>query len=169
VTTVASPVFVDTNVLIYAHSALAPLHAVAFAALQDLAAAGTELVISRQTLREYLAGMTRPGLFTGMLPMPTLIADVQIIEAQFRVVEDGPAVTAQLLALLTRVTAGGKQVHDANVVATMLAHGIPNLLTNNVADFARFGAYITVVPLVPPAPPAPPPAAPAPPPPPGGP
>jgi hypothetical protein len=31
----------------------------------------------------------------------------------------------------------------------MLAHGIPKLLTHNVADFNGFAAYITVVPLVP--------------------
>ena len=32
----------------------------------------------------------------------------------------------------------GKQVHDANIVATMLAHGVGRLLTFNVADFQRF-------------------------------
>jgi len=32
----------------------------------------------------------------------------------------------------------------------MLAHGIPNLLTQNTADFNRFSGYLTVVPLVPP-------------------
>lgn len=159
-TTVASPVFVDTNVLIYAHSALAPWHAAAFSALQDLAAAGADMCISRQTLREYLSGMTRASAFTGSAPLPSLLADVQRIEAQFRVVEDGPVVTAQLLALLARIPSRGKQIHDANIVATMLAHGIPNLLTYNLGDFARFSSLITVVPLVPPAPPTPPPIVP---------
>ncbi len=41
------------------------------------------------------------------------------------------------------------QVHDANIVATMLAQGIQKLLTHNVADCKRFAAHITVMPLVP--------------------
>ena len=41
------------------------------------------------------------------------------------------------------------QARESKAVATMLEHGIPNLLTDNTADFARFGGLITVVPLVP--------------------
>jgi hypothetical protein len=43
---------------------------------------------------------------------------------------------------------GGKQVHNANIVATMLAHGIPRLFTHNVADFNRFSTLIEILPLV---------------------
>ncbi len=64
-----------------------------------------------------------------------------------RLAEDGSEVTAQLLDFLRRVPTGGKQVHDANLVATMLTHGIAHLLTFNEADFRRFGALIT--PIVP--------------------
>ena len=47
---------------------------------------------------------------------------------------------------LTRSFAfGGTQVHDANIVATMLAHGETRLLTFNEADFRRFGSLIEVV------------------------
>jgi hypothetical protein len=53
------------------------------------------------------------------------------------------------LSLLGTVACAGKQIHDANIIATMLAHGIPKLLTHNVADFSRFTAHIKVLPLVP--------------------
>jgi len=43
---------------------------------------------------------------------------------------------------------GGKQVHDANIVATMQANGGVRLLTDNTADFARFEPIFTLVPLV---------------------
>ncbi len=147
-TTAADPTFIDTNILIYTKQALSPFHAAAVGKLQALAAAGHPLWISRQTLREYLAVMSRPGALTAPVPMAALIADVRSFESQFLVAEDGPAVTAQLLALLGSVPCLGKQVHDANIVATMLAHGIPRLLTHNVADFARFAGYITVLPLL---------------------
>jgi hypothetical protein len=37
------------------------------------------------------------------------------------------------------------QVHDARLVAAMLVHSIPNLLTLNAADFARYADIITAV------------------------
>jgi predicted nucleic acid-binding protein len=39
----------------------------------------------------------------------------------------------------------GRQVHDANIVATMLAHGETRLLTSNRSDFKRFAHAIEVV------------------------
>jgi predicted nucleic acid-binding protein len=148
-TATADPVFVDTNILIYAKSAGSPLHGVAVTRLDELEAAGTELWVSRQILREFVAGMTRPGVANPMPPLADVLADARRFESRFRVGEDGPLITAEWLQLLAAVPCGGKQVHDANIVATMLVHGIPNLLTHNVADFQRFAAYITVLPLVP--------------------
>jgi predicted nucleic acid-binding protein len=152
-TTAASPVFVDTNVLVYTRVAAPPLHAIAISALDQLRASGVELWTSRQVLREYLAATTRPGTITPAVPTADLVADVQGFLTRFMIAEDGPRVTAHLLNLLGSVACQGKQVHDANIVATMQAHGIPNLLTHNTGDFARFSTYITVVPLVAPAPP----------------
>lgn len=146
--TVADPVFVDTNILIYAQQALSPFHGLATAKLRDLASAGHPLWFSRQTFREYLAAMSRPGALTTPVPMAALTADVRSFEGQFSVAEDGPAVTTHLLALLTSVSCAGKQVHDANIVATMLAHGIPKLLTHNVADFTHFATRIILMPLI---------------------
>jgi predicted nucleic acid-binding protein len=50
---------------------------------------------------------------------------------------------------LAAIRAGRRQVHDANVVATMQAFGIARLLTDNIVDFNRFGSLIVVLPLVP--------------------
>jgi predicted nucleic acid-binding protein len=47
--------------------------------------------------------------------------------------------------LSRRYSFGGRQVHDANVVATMLAHGERRLLTFNEADFRRFTPLIEVI------------------------
>ncbi len=63
------------------------------------------------------------------------------------VADDGPQVTARLLELMEHIPIRGKQVHDANVVATMLAYDVHNLLTHNTADFARYSDLITVLPL----------------------
>jgi predicted nucleic acid-binding protein len=63
---------------------------------------------------------------------------------RFEVADDTSAVTERLLQLLANYKLGGKQVHDANIVATMQAYGIPALLTHNTKDFERFGEVIRI-------------------------
>ena len=57
--------------------------------------------------------------------------------------------TEELRRLVTCFPTGGKRVHDANLAATMLAHGVTRLLTFNEADFHRFGALVAVEPIEP--------------------
>ena len=47
--------------------------------------------------------------------------------------------------LCRSVAVAGRQVHDANIVATMLGHGETRLLTANRSDFRRFEPRIEVV------------------------
>ena len=65
--------------------------------------------------------------------------------AGFDILEDGPYVTNTLATLCRDVPVAGKQVHDANIVATMLAHGERRLLTFNARDFRRYGKRIKLV------------------------
>ena len=148
-TTAANRLFVDSNVLVYSRVVAAPFHREAVDALDGLRTSGKELWISRQIIREFIASVTRPQSFSQPMPIADVIADVRIIESTTTVVDETATVTQQLLALLAAIPCGGKQVHDANIVATMLVHGVPNLLTHNVADFKRFGHLINVIPLVP--------------------
>jgi predicted nucleic acid-binding protein len=112
-------------------------------------AAGHPFWISRQIVRDYLAVMSRQGTITAAPSRSALLADAQRFLTGFQVAEDGPAVTTHLLSLLKSAARAGKQVYDANIVATMLTHGIPALLTDTAADFTRFAGCITVMPLVP--------------------
>lgn len=49
-----------------------------------------------------------------------------------------------LFRLLDVVPCSGKQVRDANIVATMTAHGVRVLVTLNPRDFERFVPAIEV-------------------------
>lgn len=148
-TMAADPHFIDTNILVYAQLTLSPWHGTAVTKLQDLESAGAQLWISRQVIREFLAAMTAPGVLTGTIPAAALVKDIGDFSSRFPIAEDGPGVTNNLLNLLATIPMGGKQIHDANIVATMLVYNIPKLLTHNTKDFARFASFITVVPLVP--------------------
>lgn len=144
----AEPIFLDTNVLVYASTIRAPLHRAAQQAIQQLDDSGKEIWISRQILREYLATLSRPQTFTNPLSTETLIADIHQFQSRFQIAEDNPQVTERLLALMAEVAVGGRQVHDANIVATMQVYNIKELLTHNTADFDRFSDVITVLPLI---------------------
>ncbi len=137
-------VFIDTCVLVYATTPLSPFHQAARDALGTTAGDGA---ISRQVLREFLAVMSRVQASAAPLAMPVLAAAVNAFALRYSVLEDGPAVTDELLRLLASTACGGRQIHDANIVATMLSHGVTRLLTHNVADFHRFEPQIEVVPI----------------------
>ena len=66
------------------------------------------------------------------------------VRALLRLLDETVRVTERLLSLLDEVECAGKQVHDANLVATMLAHGIETLATINVSDFRRFLPRIVI-------------------------
>jgi predicted nucleic acid-binding protein len=136
--------FVDTNVLVYATATSAPFRDRARAAVVRLAA-NEPLSVSRQILREYVAVMTRPQTWGRALSLAEAMTDAAVFERRFTVLEDGQLVWDQLMDLSRLYSFGGRQVHDANVVATMLAHGERRLLTFNEADFRRFTPLIEVI------------------------
>jgi predicted nucleic acid-binding protein len=148
-TTGVDPVFIDTNVLVNANIATAPFHSAALQELRSFQNSGITLWISRQVIREYLATLSRPQTFSSPQPVSVLASQVSYFVTHFAIAEDGPAVTANLMALLASLPIGGRQVHDANIVATMQAQGITRLLTRNVSDFNRFAGLIQVIPLGP--------------------
>lgn len=63
---------------------------------------------------------------------------------RFDVADETSTVTEQLVQLLSYYSIGGRQIHDANIVATMMAYDIANLLTHNTQDFERFGECVAI-------------------------
>ncbi|QEA39103.1 type II toxin-antitoxin system VapC family toxin [Pistricoccus aurantiacus] len=107
------------------------------------AGGGRTLWISRQIIREYLVTMTRPQTFEN-LSKATVLEQVDQFVEHFHIADDTATVTNQLTRLVNDFPIGGKQVHDANIVATLLAYDIPCLLTHNIKDFERFDKTIVI-------------------------
>lgn len=141
----ADRIFLDTNILISAVLKESPRYFHARGVLRRLEERDIEVWVSRQVLRELLAVLSRPQAFSSPLQVADVLAVAQEYENQFVVAEDQSLVTQQLYLLLDKIPCGGKQVHDANIVATMLAFGVPQLVTYNIADFKRFDGLISVV------------------------
>jgi len=71
-------------------------------------------------MREYLAVVTRPQTWPVAITREEVLDDVSRLIGSFEILEDGPMVTELLVELCREIPAGGRQIHDANIVATML-------------------------------------------------
>lgn len=90
---------------------------------------------------------TNPRFFTPPKRINDVLSKVDTIFQLFYVADETAAVTQQLIELLKTYPTGGKQIHDANIVATMLAYNIDALPTQNVDHMRRFSDRITLLPL----------------------
>ena len=147
-TKVVEPVFVDTNNLVHANDEDSAFHADARARLTELDSSGCDLRINRQVLREYAVVVGRKMHEKNAFDAKALTADLSRFETEFLVADEDQEVTAQLKKLINSHAVKGKPVHDANIVATMLTHGITRLLTQNEGDFTRYRPLIEVLSLV---------------------
>ena len=142
-----SAVFLDTNVLVYASVVEAPLHGLARERIEGYEDEGRQLWISCQIVREFLATLTRAQSFARPVPTPLLLSQVEVFLRRLYLADDTAATTQCLVEILAGTAVGGRQVHDANIVATMNVLGVTHLLTHNTRDFGRSRDLITVLPL----------------------
>ena len=145
-TRVADRLVLDTNILLAATDQGRAEHSDAVMALNEWPASGTALYTSGQIMREYLSVATRPVAQNGLgLARTDAIANVKAMRVRLRFLPEHDKVNDRLLKLLEEVECTGKQVHDANVVATMLTHGVDTIVTMNTDDFARFADRVRVM------------------------
>lgn len=130
--------FVDTNILLRATVVNIPLHQECETLIKKMWSENIDLWISRQVIREYLVQVTHPHTLAVPLSIDQVMQQISIIQTLFHVADDIYQTTSQLIFLLQNYSIRGKQIHDANIVATMLTYGIDTLLTLNIEDFKRF-------------------------------
>lgn len=128
VMTDAKRIFVDTNVLIRATITSAPLHQEARVMLNRLSDAEVELWISPQVIREYIVNATRGQTYAQPVATDEVLDQIRRFRSVFQVAEETTAVLDRLLSLVSEVPLRGKQVHDINIVATMLVYEIDTLI-----------------------------------------
>jgi len=138
-------VFVDTNILLRSTILQFPDYAIVKPFVDTYIARGTELWISGQIIREYFNQTTRPQTFMEQMHAEQIEIQYKKIRAVFKIAHETEAVIEQFVKLLQTYPTGGKQVHDANIVATMLVYEIETLLTLNVDDLKRFADKITII------------------------
>ncbi len=99
-------------------------------------------------IREFVVHVTRPQQGFDALAPAKAAEYVRAFERIFRIADETSAVTHKMLELITTYPTGGRQVHDAKIVATMLVNEIKTLATIIVEDMRRFESVITLLPLL---------------------
>jgi predicted nucleic acid-binding protein len=142
-------VFADSNILVYRSSPASPFHFAAHSAFESLVESGTEIVASSQVVREFIRALHKSRPNSSAQERKQLIGFVQGAFQPIRLLSDNPQVLVRLYQLCSDYPAMLSQVHDANIVATMLEHGVRRILTHNTKHFEPLSSLIEIVPLLP--------------------
>lgn len=130
-------IFFDTNILVYLSNQESSFHLRVLEKVKELIDK-YEIWISRQVLREYAVVMTNSSLLQKPLTSEEVEKDMEKWANIFRVADEIEETTINLRELIVLYDIKGKNIHDANIIATMKTYNIESLFTLNLKDFKRF-------------------------------
>lgn len=137
----------DTNVLLRSSDPNSPLQALADASVTQLLERSAQLYITSQNIIEFWVVATRPATVNGLgWTVEQTRTEIEQILSQFPQLEETPQIFPHWFNLVTSYQLQGKRVHDARLVAVMLAHGVTHLLTFNPDDFRSINEIVVVHP-----------------------
>jgi len=139
----------DTNILVYAHREDAPFHKPAVRCLSELAEGRSTWAIPWPCLHEFLAIVTRPGIYHPPTPLSVALDHVDLLleSPTLVLLAESEQHWPDLRALLTASRVTGARVHDARIAALCRQHGVRELWSAD-RDFNRFPGLDVVNPLI---------------------
>jgi predicted nucleic acid-binding protein len=138
--------FIDTNVWVAKIIEDHTFHGRAETELIRRGENGDVFCVSSQIIRELISVCTLGRNLSRPLKWEEIQQQLDAMLAQTVFLSESELSTRKLIELGSRYTVIGKQIHDANIVATMLAHGVTRLVTFNPDDFKRFTEIEFIVP-----------------------
>jgi predicted nucleic acid-binding protein len=140
---------VDTNILLRLVQKNSLMHPEVVKTVVKLKRQGEPLCIIPQNLIEFWAVATRPINSNGLgLSTQETLQVMQKFKKTFVLLVDTPTIFSEWETLVIKYHVMGKQVHDARLVAAIVAHKLTHLLTLNIDDFRRYSEIIVVDPIV---------------------
>ena len=130
---------VDTNVLLRFSRHDDLHHQIVQDAVHKLEAEGHQLRTTLQNFAEFWNVATRPANQNGF--GHTIFETEQLLlglEKFFSLLPDSPEIYPIWKRLVVKYNVSGRQVHDARLAASMVAHNLTHILTFNVTDFERY-------------------------------
>ena len=131
-------ILLDTNVLLRLVQRRHPHSTLATHATNTLDARNETMLIAHQSIVEFWAVATRPINANGLgLTIEDAELELDGLKKLFRVLPELP-VHEEWQRIVVKHRVSGKSVHDARLVAAMIVHGVGEILTFNMQDFARY-------------------------------
>ncbi len=147
---------VDTNVLLRTFQPTHAMYGAASRSIALLVRQNEKLCILPQSIYECWVVATRPVAMNGLgMTVAQIQVEIASLKKHFSFLPDIPDIYPLWEQLVSRHAVVGKPAHDARIVAAMMAHGVPNLLTFNLSDFTRYPGITPVSPNSIVSPPAP--------------
>ncbi|MDA0349602.1 MAG: type II toxin-antitoxin system VapC family toxin [Verrucomicrobia bacterium] len=141
--------FVDTNILLTASDADRQHHVDCLKVIETSQSGEFSLFTNGQVFREYLVVATRPKLNNGLGMRPkSALSNLAEFRSCIHLLEENAFVVERLVSIIRKHNLSGKHIHDGNIAATMLEHGLQNLLTLNPADFKGIDGISMVNPAI---------------------
>lgn len=132
-------IFIDSNILIYSTfpDFDSEKHIKSLEYLNRPSHSGSALFLSSQVLREYFAISTNGTIFKKPLNQRQAIGKINEFLKRFTLLLEKESTIEILIGLIEKQAVSRHKIHDLNIVATMLDHGISRLLTYNRKDFEK--------------------------------
>lgn len=138
-------ILLDTNILLAYINAQHPRHSAVRGRVEQLINAGYELLIAPQCVYEFYVVATRPITQNGLgLTHGDAEQHLQALTTVFTLLEDAPSTVSEWRTLCQAHQVSGKRAHDVRLIAWMVKHSVPELLTLNPNDFQAFQGQILV-------------------------
>jgi predicted nucleic acid-binding protein len=141
-------ILVDTGVLLRAFDRSSPHQRTIFRALRKLWSESHELATTSQNIAEFWNVCTRPVQARGGfgLDIPVVEQRVVLIEKLGVVLPFSDRAYAEWRRLIVAHQVIGVAVHDAKLVAMMIAANVQSILTMNESDFRRYAGISILTP-----------------------
>jgi hypothetical protein len=129
-------ILLDTNILVYAVDAAAPVHAPCQSVVTRAMSGDLDAVVVPQVLMEFYAVVTSPHRVRS--PLSARQGALQVADWRRTIAVRYPTTGCldAWTALAARLRRTGQDVHDLFLIAQMQAHGIAEVCTLNAGDFA---------------------------------
>jgi predicted nucleic acid-binding protein len=138
---------IDTSALLRTLQPFHPQLEVVSSSLKELTARGVELQIVPQNLYELWAVATRPVAQNGLgLSADEAASELSRLKDIFVFLPDSSAIYDVWEDLVVRHRVSGKPAHDARLVAAMIVHGVPDILTLDRTGFSHYAGIEVVHP-----------------------
>ncbi|MBM3149679.1 MAG: PIN domain-containing protein [Chloroflexi bacterium] len=144
----AEPVFIDTNILVYASNEDSLHHAKAKAVIQSINDGDLPACLSTQVLAEFFATVTNSRKVARPLkPGQAAEAVEGYLDSDILKLAPNEDILRLTLALAEQHQVIGPDIFDAQIVATMLQNRVRTIYTANTDDFKKYSEIKTVNPL----------------------